>query len=176
MELIDILTADGAPAGIVKEKRLAHRDGDWHRAAHLWILATDGRLLLQRRALVKESWPGLWDISVAGHVSAGESAIEAVIREAQEELGLIVRADELIPLGRLKYEAVVREDYIEREFHDVFVIVRDLDLSTLRLDEAEVAEVKFVTEEELNFHERVPHPAEYALLSSFRATLSRTKT
>jgi len=174
MELVDLLTPDGAPTGITKEKRLAHRDGDWHRAAHLWIVTSDDRLLLQRRALIKESWPGLWDISVAGHVSAGESAIDAVIREAHEELGLVIDAKELTHIGTLKYHAIVRADYIENEFHDVYVVSRDVLSEELVLDAEEVMDVAFVRDDELEQYERVPHPEEYALLASFRATLSRT--
>ncbi len=174
IEFIDVLTSDGAFTGITKEKRLAHRDGDWHRAAHLWIIDSRGRLLLQRRASIKESWPDLWDISVAGHVSAGETPIDAVIREAREEIGIEIGAQELTHIGTLKYSAVLRDDYIENEFHDVYVAFRDVDANALTLDPQEVAEVRFVYEEELDVYERVPHPDEYALLSSFRATLART--
>jgi isopentenyldiphosphate isomerase len=164
-ELVDVLGDDGIPAGFTKAKKLVHRDGDWHRSAHLWIVRADGHVLLQRRAPVKASWPDLWDISVAGHVSAGETAVEAVLRETREELGLIVSPSALQFLGTLRYQAVVNEGtYIENEFHDVYLTVRDVDLATLRLDPAEVAEVRWVREEELERYELVPHPEEYALL------------
>lgn len=163
-EMLDVLSADGTPAGRVKEKRAVHRDGDWHRAAHVWVVAGDGRLLLQRRALAKESWPGLWDISVAGHVSAGETAIESAIREAEEELGLIIAPADLRHLGTLRYHCVLREDYIENEIHDVYLLRRDVDLATLTLDPLEVAEVRWVAPADLDRYERVPHDAEYALL------------
>lgn len=171
MELVDVLTDTGAPTGMVKEKRAVHRDGDWHRAAHVWVVAGDGRVLLQRRAPVKESWPGLWDISVAGHVSAGEGPLEAVIREAEEELGLRIAPGELTHLGTLQYSYSLRDDYIENEFHDVYLLRRDVDLSTLTLDPLEVAAVEYVALADLERYERVPHPEEYALL--FRAVSSR---
>jgi len=45
--------------------------GDWHRAVHVWIYAqSTHRLLIQKRAECKESWPNLWDISAAGHGAA----------------------------------------------------------------------------------------------------------
>jgi isopentenyl-diphosphate delta-isomerase type 1 len=164
-ERIDILDDTGAPTGRSKAKSAVHRDGDWHLAAHLWIVTPDGRLLLQRRAEVKESWPGMWDISVAGHVSAGESAIEAVLREAREELGLTFSPDELRHLGRLRYHAVVNDGaFIENEYHEVYLATRDVDLDTLTLDPEEVAEARLVRPEELEQYEVVPHPEEYALL------------
>ena len=53
-----------------------HRDGDYHRAVHVWIYSeSTGELLLQRRADCKDSWPGKWDISSAGHISAGDSSL-----------------------------------------------------------------------------------------------------
>lgn len=166
-ELIDVLTPEGAPAGIIKPKPEVHRDGDWHRCAHVWIVASDGRVLLQRRALVKENWPGLWDISVAGHVSAGETAVEGAIREVLEEIGLHIEAEELRHIGTLRYSVELREDYIENEFHEVHVLHRDLDLGSLTLDPLEVAEVTFVHPGELGQYDRVPHEEEYALLLTY---------
>ena len=165
IELIDLLTPDGLPTGLTKPKADVHRDGDWHRAAHLWIVDGHGRVLLQRRAEVKESWPGLWDVSVAGHVNAGEGAREAAVREAFEELGLRVAADELTQLGTLRYQAVLNGGtYIENELHEVFFVRREVELASLRLDPAEVAEVAFVLPGELERYELVPHPESYALL------------
>ena len=63
------------PTGERKLKSEVHRDGDWHRSSHVWLLSPEGRLLLQRRSEAKVTWPGLWDVSAAGHISAGESAV-----------------------------------------------------------------------------------------------------
>lgn len=57
-------------------RRLVHRDGDYHRAVHVWVYSESTQeLLLQKRADCKASWPGKWDISSAGHISAGESSL-----------------------------------------------------------------------------------------------------
>ena len=163
IELLDVLTPDGAFTGITKAKRDVHRDGDWHRASHVWIHSEHG-VLLQRRALCKESWPGLWDISVAGHIDAGESAVDAAIRETREEIGLTITGDDLQHLGTLRYQCVVRPDFIENEFHEVYLVRRFLDLSALALDADEVMEVRWVRLHELAQYELVPHDEEYALL------------
>lgn len=165
MTLIDVLTESGTPAGLTKPKKEIHRDGDWHRASHIWIVTPDDRVLLQRRALIKESWPGLWDISVAGHVDAGESAVDAAIREAFEELGLRLEREELQHIGTLRYQAVLNGGaYLENEFHEVYFVRRDIRLEALTLDPAEVAEVALVKPEELERYDMVVQPDAYALL------------
>ncbi len=59
-----------------------------HPVVHLHIIDREGRLYLQKRAMTKDLLPGYWDTAVGGHVSYGEQAIEALYREASEELGL----------------------------------------------------------------------------------------
>ena len=59
-------------------------------AVHIWIWrrTNDGiKILLQKRAVNKPTWPDYLDISVAGHIDAGESQTDAIIRESQEEVG-----------------------------------------------------------------------------------------
>jgi isopentenyldiphosphate isomerase len=168
MEILDVLTPDGHAAGFAKPKAEVHRDGDWHRAAHVWLVTPDRRVLLQRRAAVKENWPDLWDVSVAGHISAGESAIDAAIREAHEELGLVLAPGELTHLGTLRWHAVLNEGaYIENEFHEVFLVVREIEVEQLVLDPLEVAAAVLVNPEEIERYDVVPHDEEYALLREY---------
>lgn len=166
MELIDVLTANGQPTGIRKPKPEIHRDGDWHRAVHVWIVAPDGRVLVQRRSLRKENNPGLWDVSAAGHLSAGESAIEAAVRETGEEIGLVLSRNELTHLATLPQSCVLNEGtYFDNEIHEIFLVRRDVDACSLKLDPEEVAEVKWVRELRPD-DTFVPHGEEYALVAS----------
>ena len=163
--MIDVLDVDGSPSGRTKPKTHIHRDGDWHRAVHVWIIAPDDRILVQRRAAVKENNPGLWDVSCAGHISAGESVIDAAIREAEEELGIVLDADELRHIASLREHSVLNGGtYIDNEIHEIFVVHRDIDLSALRLQPEEVDDARLVTREEFRALDLVPHPEEYALI------------
>jgi isopentenyldiphosphate isomerase len=165
MELIDILGPDGQPTGVVKSKADVHRDGDLHRSIHLWIVTPRG-LVLQKRSVRKENHPGLWDVSVAGHVSAGEDAADAVLREAEEELGLVLHRDELRHIGTIAEWCVLNGGrYFNNELHEIYIARREVDPATLRLQDGEVDDVAIVTLEELLARtDVVPHPEEYQLL------------
>src|SRR5947209_8238880 len=67
-----------------------------HRGVHVFVVNARGELLIQRRALAAEPYPGYWDASVGGQVAAGESYLEAARRELHEELGLECDALELV--------------------------------------------------------------------------------
>ncbi|MCY4070287.1 MAG: NUDIX domain-containing protein [Chloroflexi bacterium] len=87
----------------VKSREAVHRDGDWHQVFHCWVIGRelDGGefVILQMRNDDKDMYPGKVDISAAGHLEAGESVADGV-REIEEELGLHVDFEDLVPLGR----------------------------------------------------------------------------
>ena len=82
-ELFDVLDEAGARTGAVKARAAVHRDGDFHRAAHVWVLDPAGRTLLARRSASKDSYPGAWDMAADGHVGAGEASLVAAAREVR---------------------------------------------------------------------------------------------
>lgn len=89
VEYFEVLNEVGAKTGLVKQRNQVHRDGDWHRAVHVWIYSlSTNELLLQQRAACKESWANLFDCSTAGHLSAGDDSLPTAQREVEEELGL----------------------------------------------------------------------------------------
>jgi len=141
-ELLDIVDTDGEPTGEQLDKDVIHRLGLLHRDVHVWV--TDGESILeQQRAWHKKIMPGKWDISVGGHVGAGESYLDAAIRETEEELGLSLTPERFIPAGRLETDMVMgspQEGYWHhRVVGDNFVVVeRNLSLSALRLQASEV--------------------------------------
>jgi len=166
MELIDVLTSDGAPTGVRKSKADVHRDGDWHRAAHVWIVTPDGRLLLQRRSRRKENYPALWDVSAAGHLSAGETAVDAAIREVAEELGLRITPEELEPVATTREQCVLNGGtYLDNEIHDIFLVRRDVKLEELTLQPEEVEDAIIVDIHQFTtIDDLVPHGEEYAVI------------
>jgi isopentenyl-diphosphate delta-isomerase type 1 len=74
---------------IGKEKRgIVHKSGLWHRGVHAFLFTRDRRLLVQRRSLSQDTYPGALDCSVSEHLNPGEAYLEGLIRGLREELGL----------------------------------------------------------------------------------------
>jgi len=137
-ELLEVFDANGRPTGLAKPRAAIHLDGDWHLAFHCWIVRRQGaEVVLQRRSLLKDTFPGCWDASAAGHWRFGESAAQAA-REIEEELGISIPFDRLRYRGRERAARGTANGLSDREFHEVYVLEEDRPLSEYRPDAAEV--------------------------------------
>lgn len=92
-----------------------------HPVIHIHIIDRFSRIYLQKRSMKKDIQPGKWDTAVGGHVSYGEGIIEAVYREASEELGFI-------EFNPIHLETYLFESEIEKEMVNVFAAVGSFDL------------------------------------------------
>lgn len=135
-EPFDVLDAEGRPTGRVKSRREVHRDGDWHAAVHVWILDEEGRVLVQRRSPYKDLAAGGLDVTVGGHLAAGEHWPSA-LREAEEEIGHPLDVSEVRHLGRIRSERVYA-DAVDREYQEILVATLPGPLQQYRLDPNEV--------------------------------------
>lgn len=165
-EMIDEYNHIGEKIGIV-DKEVAHKEGLWHKAIHVWILNDKNEILLQYRCAEKKLYPNTWDCSFAGHVGAGESSIQAVQREGKEELGIDVELEKLEYLltnrEKIKYEQIQ-----SNEFVDIYLLKQNINLDNIRFQKEEVSAAKYVSLEEflkLIKEEKVlPHEIEYTIL------------
>jgi isopentenyldiphosphate isomerase len=133
MELFDVLDGNGEKTGEVKLRSLVHKDGDWHKAVHIWITNDKGQLLMQKRSPNKDSHPNEWDISCAGHVVAGETSASTAVKELSEELGLTASENDFEFLFQLKNQSITNNgSFLNNEFDDVYIIKLDsLDIAKL---------------------------------------------
>jgi isopentenyldiphosphate isomerase len=139
-EVLDLLDEHGTPTGATKARADVHRDGDWHRAFHLWVMHPDGYVVLQRRSRAKDLAPGKVDVSVGGHLRAGEIWLDALC-EAEEEIGLTLGPGDVEPLGTVRSERGYPDGSLDREFQDVYAMLaegRELQDYELRCDEVAV--------------------------------------
>lgn len=114
-----------------------------HPVVHLHIVSpTHDTILLQRRSMDKDIQPGRWDTAVGGHVDAGETIEEALLREAREEIG----ADASQACKLCSY---IWRSERESELVNVFFIEAEPSGLTLTPDPDEVDEVRFWTLDEI---------------------------
>ena len=149
MEYFDICNEQGEPLGKTVSRTEAHRLGICHRTAHVWIVRrVNGRyeVLLQQRSWEKDSFPGLFDTSSAGHVPAGQEPLTSALRELQEELGLLAEPEDLQYIGqfRVQYEKVFHETlFRDNEVVWLYVLEKPVQADSLVLQESEVASVQW---------------------------------
>lgn len=139
MEYFDILNKDGIPTGRVAPKGTDVFNDDYYLGVHAYLYNSKGEFLLQQRAKTKEFLPGGWDIHM-GHVIAGETSKEAILREIREELGLNLNDITLV-------KRVCWEKY--NHLIDIFIACIDVNLQDLVLQKSEVDNVKYVSKEEM---------------------------
>jgi isopentenyldiphosphate isomerase len=141
-EPFDVVRADGTPTGQVKARAAVHRDGDWHRAIHVWVAGRDARgspfLTFQRRSSRKDTWPGRLDATVGGHYRAGEMLAET-LREVEEELGVPATMRDLRPLGVRIWANETERGIVDREIQEVFLWRNDRPLAVFTPNPAELA-------------------------------------
>ena len=138
-ELIDILTPEGKSTGKTALKSEAHKNGWFHATAHIWLFTSDKKILLQKRALTKKVFPGIWDISVAGHIGAGEAILEGAKREVFEEIGLILEDKDFIKIGTRIHQVTHENGIQDNEHHHVFIAELKTPISELTMQPEEVA-------------------------------------
>lgn len=149
MEILDVVDEKGIPTGETVERELAHREGIRHRTSHVWLLREkEGRLqvLLQKRSAEKDSYPGCYDISSAGHIPAGMDFVPSALRELREELGCGAEAKELVFCGqrRFQFEQTFHgELFRDNQVSNVYILWRDLEPGDFTLQREEVSEVRW---------------------------------
>ncbi len=147
-EVIDVLTASGKPLGRAS-RREVHAEGRWHQTFHCLVVrsSSPATVVLQRRHRAATAFPGLLDLSATGHLLSGESPTDGV-REIDEELGIEVDRDELVPLG-VRLLADDNGEGQNRERVHVFLLSDDRPIDRFAPDPNEVEGLVEVRADEL---------------------------
>ena len=137
----------------------AHRDaGSYHRAFSVLLFDSNKRLLLQRRADDKVTFPGVWANSCCSHPLHCEDELSeenalgvknAAIRKLEQELGIspsLISVEDFHFMTKMRYSARMNETWIEREIDHILIAQIDVELNP---NPNEISEVAWVTYEEL---------------------------
>jgi 8-oxo-dGTP pyrophosphatase MutT (NUDIX family) len=148
MEYLDVVDEKGRPTGGIVSREEAHEKGVRHRTSHVWLLRMkDGELqvLLQKRSDGKDSFPGCYDISSAGHIPAGEEPLPSALRELYEELGVSCRAEDLHYCGQcvIGFDREFRgKVFRDRQVSSIYILWLDREEDQFILLEEEILLVR----------------------------------
>lgn len=142
MELLDVLDDNGLKTGITKDKDEIYKTGEWFRSVHIWIVNDNNELLLQKRSPYKTTFPNLWAVSVSGHVMAGETSIQAVIREIKEELDIDINSNQCKYLFTIRRQNIFK-NCINRVYDDVYIVKLNIDVANTNIQRTELNEIKY---------------------------------
>ncbi len=136
MEKWDILNADGEFVGKTTLRGKCNlKSGEYHLVVHIWILSSQGDILIQRRSENKKLMAGEW-AATGGAAISGEDSYTAANRELYEELGIPSNKHTLKKLTRIRRR---------NSLLDIWFIKTDVKVENLRLQEDEVAEARWVS-------------------------------
>lgn len=148
MEMFDVIDEKGSPTGLIKERGVVHREGALHATSHIWIARKNQKsgydILLQKRSAIKDSHPGCYDISSAGHIGAGDDPLSSALRELREELGISASHEHLKEFG-VQYKNYEGEFYgkpfRDRQRSILYLYTEPVEETTLTLQESEIESV-----------------------------------
>lgn len=159
-EDIYVLNENGEICGL-KDRQYVHNNDILHSAVQCWVMNGQGEILIQRRAATKDKSAGKWDVSFGGHCVKTENSenilIANVIKEGKEELGLNIKAQDIIKLGEVRYTS---QENKNRELLGIFLVKVD-DNQKFIFEDGEVSEVMWIKPDTL-YNNIIKNPKDYA--------------
>lgn len=121
-ERVVLLDESGRPIGTAEKSRVHSDSTPLHLAFSCYLFDEAGNVLVTRRALSKQTWPGVWTNSFCGHPRPGEAVEAAVERRARQELGIDIRDLRLVDPD-FRYRAIDPSGVVENEVCPVYEAV-----------------------------------------------------
>ena len=147
-EFLEVYSPEGTKTGQKKSKSEIHRKGLFHSTVHVWIFTDEGNILIQKRSKKKELNPGVWDVSVAGHIKFNENIKKAAKRETLEETGININTKDLLKIG--VYRSInIHPTAIDKEFFHTYILKINKNSINLDFKNNEVDDLKFISIEEM---------------------------
>lgn len=149
MELLDILDEQGNYTGKSEERKIVHEKGLWHIHVGIWIMNQNGELLFQKRSKNKKINPNKWT-RTGGHVDKGETPLEGIQRETEEEIGVKIPINniELININKKEVYFPEKNIYNRHFIYNYFTFV-NYKIEDYKMQKEEVSDLKYITIEDM---------------------------
>lgn len=138
VELWDIYDKNRIKTGKTMERGGEFNVGDYHLVVHVCIFNAKGEMLIQQRQPFKHGWPNMWDITVGGSATRGDTSQTAAARELYEEIGYRLDLSQVRPHLTINFEV---------GFDDYYLIETDVEIDKLKLQYEEVQQVKWASKD-----------------------------
>ncbi len=125
-----------------KPRDYVHQHKLWHRTTNIYIVNDKKQILCQKRSMLKDTNPGLWETCAGGHVLEGQDTRTSAMQELYEEVGLQVKPEALTFI-------TTYQSYTYHDFQDNFALQWTGDIKSLQLEADEVTEAKWMELQEL---------------------------
>lgn len=122
-----------------------HRQGLWHKGVHVFIINNDGQFIIQKRGPMVQLKPNTLEASAGGHINTGHTAIETVMHELHEEIGVSVTPDEVKYVGTIvdRFEEP-EKGLINNEFDEIYLVRKDIHPDDIVIEHTEVTSVVYI--------------------------------
>lgn len=148
-ELLEVVNKNGVSTGRPATRKEVHEKGLWHRAIIVAIINDDNKILIQKRASTKEKFPGLWDLSVAGHIPFGADSMSCATVEVMEDVGYILPKKTQVRdfkfMSSFRNQLPLSDTFIENQFYYFFIYNLDIPIEEFHSQPEEVSEVRYAT-------------------------------
>ena len=148
-ELLEVCNENGVGLGRPATRETVHKEGLWHRAVIVALVNKNNEILIQKRSKEKEKFPGLWDLSIAGHVPFGHDSLSCAASETMEEIGYMlpkeIQLKEFRFMTSFRSQLPISDTFLENQFYDFFVFNSDIPIESFHVQDGEVEEVRYVT-------------------------------
>lgn len=161
IEYLDILDENGLKTNEMLDRKIVHATGAWHRALIVAAVQFDKTrgwmVLMQRRAMNKDKFPGMWDLTLAAHVTAKEYSVTSAVREFKEEVNFVlpfkVTLRDFMPLFSFRdMREIPNKDGTmmkENQHYDFFIMNKFIDMEKVRFNDGEVMDIGWKTYDDI---------------------------
>ena len=150
IEHFEIFDNENQPLHYTKARHQVHIDGDWHRTVQIFIINEQEQVLCNFRSAEKDVFPLFWDLSIGGHVSPGESYLNAALREVYEEVGIKLEPHELRFIVHFSIDGWDETTkHIDREHAAIFLHRTHLTIADFDFAEDEIETLEFFSINEI---------------------------
>lgn len=103
-EILEVVDESGVTIGLETRSNV-HKKGLLHKEIHVWFFTPEKEIIFQHRAKDKETFPDLLDATAGGHLEAGDSFEQTVLKECLEETGLNLKIEDFVFVRNLRKES-----------------------------------------------------------------------